>query len=99
LEFSKFKSHHFVFVIKDAIFLQTEIGIITVMAHIQAHLPHIRAQSLRQGFSLANAIDVVDIAVVQQRRLQLYNPMEKRMEWYPSQSVACFSHVHIKIAG
>jgi len=79
--------------------LVEERHLIGFVAHIQAHLPHIRAQSLRQGFSLANAIDVVDIAVVQQRRLQLYNPMEKSMEWYPSQSVACFSHVHIKIAG
>jgi len=79
--------------------LVEERHLIGFVAHIKAHLPHIRAQSLRQGFSLANAVDVVDIAVVQQRRLQLYDPMEKRMEWYPSQSVACFSHVHMKRAG
>lgn len=50
--------------------------LIGFVADVQADLPHIRPQCLRQCLALTNAIDVVYVAVIQQRRLQLYDPVE-----------------------
>lgn len=55
-----------------------ERHLIRFVAHIQAHLPHVRTQCLRQSLALAYAVDVVDSAVVQQCRLQLNDPAYKR---------------------